>query len=421
MPAARSRVEYVPDGWAALRRLIVAIERDDGRDLIPYRSPGHVSPEAIHAYAKERIRYMAGEGQRWATPVRTLAGGYGDCGNSSRAIIALARLHGYPARLRAFARHWPLEPGPLARTYYAPGHVAAQIGDPRTNTWEWAEVTLDAHYGEHPLAAARRLRIMTDLKEVDPNDERLIPTAPDTVPETPASKSPTTMTRALDYPSDPQQVPATKTPVTVQDMHDAMVDAYAALFGAVPSEDSILVLLSQWGIETTNGKSMIQYNVGNFKHATGDGWNWSTFQTTECDAAGTCTPQEASFAAYPDLDTGVQVYIQSLHTRWPLAWPAVLAGDPVAFATALSHPQAGHGAYYTAPVSQYQNAMQARFDAFSKMDLGNPSLPLAAAPLFVLGLGLAGAAAVYATQQGWLPSGWWAPLAHPLRALYRIV
>jgi hypothetical protein len=395
--------------------LLTQIAKDDPAELGDFATRYQRSPQEVHAFVQSRVRFLLGEPQRWATPTRTLEGGYGDCGNSSRALIALARQAGFSARLRVFTKLWQLEPGPIGRLFCAPAHVCAQILDPVTRRWEWCECTLPASYGEHPLACARRLGIMTDLKETPPNT--LIPTAPDTTPETPSSKL-----GALNYPATPEQVPATKTPVTIQDMFDAMSEAWMAEFGTEPSRESILVLLAQWGIETANGASMIQYNVGNFKHASGDGWNWSTFGTTECDSQGNnCAGQQASFAAYPDLETGVQVYISSLKSRWPLAWPAVLAGDPVAFADALRRPQAGHGGYYTAPVAQYESAMKSRYAQFAAMDLGNPSLSTTALPMAILLLGFAAAGVTYATVQGYLPAGWWEPLAHPVRYLSRLV
>jgi hypothetical protein len=402
---ARVRAVPVSDGWHALALLRAAVAADDPRDLLEYRSPQRRTPEDLHAFVLGRVRYLQGGVQRWATPERTLTGGYGDCGNSSRALIALARLEGYSARLRAFTKVWQIEPGPIGRTFVAPAHVAAQIFDPRAASWRWAETTLPAHYGEHPLVAAARLGIMTTLKETDPSDETLVPVAPAALPTPPGIG-------ALEYPSTPGQVPSTKTPVTPESMFEALSQAWIATFGTEPQRASILVLLAQWGIETANGASMIQFNVGNFKHVAGDGWSWSTFETTECDADGTCTPQEASFAAYPDLEIGVAVYFHAMVTRWKAAWPAVVAGDTLAFAKALKTQ-----GYYTAPLAQYAAGLAARFAYFDKQITSDPSVPLTALPIYVLGLSLAAAGAYYATTQGWLPSDWYAPLVHPLRYL----
>jgi flagellum-specific peptidoglycan hydrolase FlgJ len=416
-PATVTTVD-VESGWQALAMLHEAVRQDDPRELVEYRTAFRRKPEEIQGFVQDRVRYIQGDVQRWATPERTLTGGYGDCGNSSRAIIALARLNGYSARLRSFTKVWTAEPGILGRKFVAPAHVAAQIGDPRTGRWEWAEAAIPAGYGEHPLDAARRLGIMTTLKETPPGDEVLVPVGPDddTAPA-PKVLAPKIGDLSDSQPDTPQQVSATKTPVSVQDMYTALSQAWFATFGSAPSQASILVLLAQWGLETANGASMIQYNVGNFKHVPGDGWNWTTFGTTECtDNGENCTPQSASFAAYPDLQTGVNVYFKAMQTRFASAWPAVVAGDTDAFAQLLH--DAG---YYTASESSYAQGLQSRYNQFLAMDLGEPALSTAALPAATLFLGLVAAGGYYATLRGWLPAGWYEPLLHPIRGFSRLV
>ena len=162
MRAARVTAIEVKDGWAALGTLRALIARDDPMELRRFNK-GRLSPAEIHAYVQERVHYIHGPVQRWATPRRTLEAGFGDCGNSARAVIALSRFHGYPARLRVFTRT-DRAPGIIGRSLTSPVHVAAQIAD--RGAWRWAECVIPASYGEHPLVAAHRLGMKTTIDEV---------------------------------------------------------------------------------------------------------------------------------------------------------------------------------------------------------------------------------------------------------------
>lgn len=76
--------------------------------------------------------------------MRTLELGRGDCDDSARAVCAILRSVGVPARLRTIGT--------------PPRHVYAE-GQTEDGRWHPLEATIDAKPGEPPLAAAERLGI----------------------------------------------------------------------------------------------------------------------------------------------------------------------------------------------------------------------------------------------------------------------
>jgi len=101
----------------------------------------------------------------------TLASGSGDCDDHARPVFALALAGGLPAAI-AFLHHG----GPSAQ----PTHAVAQLG--LGGRLRWAETTIDAAFGEHPLDAAIRLGLVTarqDLaREVRVMTEKDLPAPP---------------------------------------------------------------------------------------------------------------------------------------------------------------------------------------------------------------------------------------------------
>ncbi len=123
---------------------------DDPADLDPavvlsIRSAGPLGPRAAVGYVQQQVRYEDEEPETFAAPAATLRSGVGDCDDSERALVSLARAAGIPARLVFF-----LQDG-------SPAHVTAQLYD--AGRWRWAETTIPARYGEHPFAAMRRLHL----------------------------------------------------------------------------------------------------------------------------------------------------------------------------------------------------------------------------------------------------------------------
>jgi flagellum-specific peptidoglycan hydrolase FlgJ len=155
----------------------------------------------------------------------------------------------------------------------------------------------------------------------------------------------------------PNEVPPTRTPVTPEQMYQALQSAWPSVIGGTPSRQSLLVLLSQWSLETGNGASMVQFNVGNFKapHKGSDGGVFCQFMTTEVEN-GVTVHVSQPFAAYPDLVSGVTAYLSAMHGRFGGAWAYVLSGNLDGFAQALKDQ-----GYYTASESSYAAGLEARY------------------------------------------------------------
>ena len=158
------------------------------------------------------------------------------------------------------------------------------------------------------------------------------------------------------------QVPATATPVSPQDMYNALESAWPGIVGGTPTRESLLTLLAQWSLETASGASMIQYNVGNFKATDSyiqGGGMYTSFMTTEGSGA-TLQHLSQNFKAYPDLVSGVSDYLSAMIGRFGSAWPYVVSGDVDGFAQALKDE-----GYYTADESTYAAGLESRY---SQMD-----------------------------------------------------
>jgi hypothetical protein len=155
--------------------------------------------------------------------------------------------------------------------------------------------------------------------------------------------------------------PATRTVVSISDMHNALSNAWSSVVGSEPTDMAVLTLLAQWGLETGNGASMYNYNIGNFKSAGQNGsppGAYFPLPTTE-NVGGVTQHMTANFASYDSLDHGVQAYLSAMHGRFGQAWPDVLSGDCDAFAQHLYDQH-----YYTGippnPVATYAAGLKAR-------------------------------------------------------------
>jgi hypothetical protein len=104
-------------------------------------------PAALLSFVQQTVAYTDEETETFMSPAFVLSSGAGDCDDSARAYVAIARAAGWQARLVYF-----LQGG-------QPAHVAAQVVDPVSGAWTWAETTIAARYGEAPFAALARLGI----------------------------------------------------------------------------------------------------------------------------------------------------------------------------------------------------------------------------------------------------------------------
>lgn len=103
----------------------------------------------LQQFVQSRVTFTSEPGETFTATLRTLAHGLGDCDDSSRALMALVRSLGIPAKLAV------LPDDPAA----TPLHVAAMAQ--LAGRWRWLEASIAAMPGEHPVAAARRLGITT--------------------------------------------------------------------------------------------------------------------------------------------------------------------------------------------------------------------------------------------------------------------
>lgn len=188
-----------------------------------------------------------------------------------------------------------------------------------------------------------------------------------------------------------QLVPVKRTAVTMADYVRAVVRCWGTLFGTIPLEQSIAVLYAQYMIET-GGRACWNWNIGNVKHVTGDGYDYQMLNgvwegvspavAAQLIASGQAkedpsadhakavgAPKRQSvvfqpphpatwFRAFPALDDAMTHHLQLLSKRFAKAWPAVISGDFMAFAHAL-HDQ--H--YFTADPGSYANGMRGPFNA----------------------------------------------------------
>jgi hypothetical protein len=191
----------------------------------------------------------------------------------------------------------------------------------------------------------------------------------DNTPSTAAS-----MTPSLPGGTSGGSVPAVRTQVSIADMHSAMSNAWTEAVGVEPTDMSVLTLMAQWALETGNGASMYNFNVGNFKSAGSNGspaGSYFPLPTTE-NIGGVTQHVTANFASYDSLAAGVKAYLQAMHGHFGSAWPDVLTGDLDAFAQHLYDKH-----YYTGippnPVETYAAGLKARRNVIAttlSIDLG---------------------------------------------------
>lgn len=154
------------------------------------------------------------------------------------------------------------------------------------------------------------------------------------------------------------------TPVTPNEVFLALQGAWQKELHETPHRTSLLVLLSQWALETGRGRSMHCYNLGNVKSG-GQSGDWCFFRCNEIIKGKVVwfdpDAPECRFRAFATLDDGALDYLRTLYQRFKRAWPAVQAGDPAAFSHSLRLQN-----YYTADEGQYTRTLVSLFNEFSR-------------------------------------------------------
>ena len=110
----------------------------------------------LHANVQGSIRFVHEPVETFQSARVTMQSGGGDCDDHARLVYALAHAINIPVELVFFEQD------------EQPIHVVARMQD-SDGTWQWAETTIAAEYGEDPHAALDRLRAGGELEpESDP-------------------------------------------------------------------------------------------------------------------------------------------------------------------------------------------------------------------------------------------------------------
>lgn len=165
--------------------------------------------------------------------------------------------------------------------------------------------------------------------------------------------------------SEPRFIADRLTKASPQEMYEALQKAWREKFGEGPKKASVLLLVSQWNLETAEGASMHCWNVGNAKSVPGDGRSWTFFRCWEVIKGKKVwfdpPHPQTRFRAFDSLEAGAADYLAMLYKRFNLSWPAVIAGSPEEFAHRLKIQR-----YYTADEAAYAKAVRLRFDAYKR-------------------------------------------------------
>lgn len=120
----------------------------DVREIALRLRAAHVDPiaflRAVQCFVKASVRFVREVRETFQHTLYTLRHRAGDCDDHARAVVALALAGGQRGRVVGIRN---------ARGDVS--HVAPLVFDGKG--WHWAETTVDARFGEHPRAAARRL------------------------------------------------------------------------------------------------------------------------------------------------------------------------------------------------------------------------------------------------------------------------
>lgn len=149
-----------------------------------------------------------------------------------------------------------------------------------------------------------------------------------------------------------EQAPARRTPVTRDQIHDAIARALEQTRGTKPSGGLVDVLTAQACLETASGDRMFNYNFGGIKGQSPSGA--TAVLTTHEVVNGQQVTIRDGFRAYASLDEGARDYVKVVQTRFSSAMAPAERGDVAGFAAALKK-----SGYYTASESDYAKGLQA--------------------------------------------------------------
>lgn len=142
---------YVCDTGEDAAELLAQLVREDaGGPLVRHvagqirSAAGGALGPAIQAWVQRAIAYADERKETFQSAEVTIRRRSGDCDDHARLVLVIARELGVPAQLV------------ICRRRGQPVHAVAKLRDDR-GVWQWAETTLAAHFGEHPVEAKKRL------------------------------------------------------------------------------------------------------------------------------------------------------------------------------------------------------------------------------------------------------------------------
>jgi Transglutaminase-like superfamily len=103
---------------------------------------------ALHANVQSQIRFVHEPVETFQSARVTMQVGEGDCDDHARLLYALAGAVAIPAVMTFFEEEDEGQP--------VPAHAVVRLQD-SDGSWQWAETTIDADYGEEPHDALDRL------------------------------------------------------------------------------------------------------------------------------------------------------------------------------------------------------------------------------------------------------------------------
>lgn len=228
------------------------------------------------------------------------------------------------------------------------------------------------------------------------------PTDPPPAPA-PAPPAPAPVPPAPPLLAGSRRVEAHKTPWTRQELCTALAASWAVVTGQPPTRAAVDLAAAQICLETGNGGSCWNFNLGNVKATPkwqgdhcyfacneilkngvaagyvararprtdgkpgpdaaitkdrGDGTSIVWFYP---DNAGCC------FRSFRTLNEGVADHLALLQRRFKSAWPALLSGDAIAFVRALRN-----AGYFTADEAPYLKGVQGVLQSIKKIDYPLP-------------------------------------------------
>lgn len=159
------------------------------------------------------------------------------------------------------------------------------------------------------------------------------------------------------------RVERVRTPVSQEQLSNALIEAWRQLFSNEPTKEQILLILAHNAIETGHRQSMWNYNIGNITTGGKSSDYFDGLKTKEQMSPGKWEEKYLKYKAYPSLLAGAIGYLKFLSTnkRYGNAWKHILNPDPIAYSKELKKAK-----YYTVDEEPYTKSLKSAFDNLTK-------------------------------------------------------